>query len=140
MMFSFSIDAANSVCNQKALNRRARNYAEIVSEGRTVDKGLLIESLQFLSDEAFKVPMIAVLENESIFLGLCEKASVIDGLSGFVNTCKEVFSEVEPLKKVQVSMLLSTMLRLLPYQKLSEISGMERLACPSTSCLLEPVD
>ncbi len=141
ILISFSVDAMNLVCNQKALNRRARNYVEEALEGRTVRKELLIDSLQFLSEEALKVPMIAILENESIFFGLCERASAVKELSSFVNICKEVFSEVEQLKKVQVSMLLNTILSFVPCSGLSEVNCLDKLM-PSSfdNLLLEPLD
>ena len=73
MLFFSTTEAMNLVCDQKALNRRARNYAEVVLKGETVDKGTLIGSLQFLSEDYLRKPMIAIWENESMFFGLCER-------------------------------------------------------------------
>lgn len=143
VMVFFSIDAMNPVCNQKALNRRARSYVEVISEQREVDKELLLGSLQFLSGDALRDPMVAMLVNEDIFLDICNRASGIIIKSNFVNVCKEVFTKVDdPLKKAQVSMLLNAVLRLFPRQESSTAaSGLERLVLSSNNhYLLEPLD
>lgn len=140
LLFFPTTETLNPVCDQKALNRKARNYAEVVLKGETVDKGTLIGSLQFLSEDTLRKPMIAILENESMFFGLCEWMSTIESASSFLGTCKEVFSEVGQLKKVQLSMLLSTMLSLIPRPISSTASGLEKLIVPPRSSLKQPID
>ena len=141
VMFSFSIDAMNSICNQKALNRKARNYVEIVSEGRTVDKESLVKSLQFLSEDALKDPMIAILANEAIFSNICKQASAVSNLNNFIETCQTVFTEGNSLKKAQISMLLEAVLYSIPHSETSLVDGgLEKLISSSTHYLLEPVD
>lgn len=130
----------NLVCDQKALNRRARNYAEVVLKGETVDKMTLIGSLQFLSEDALRRSMIAIWENESMFFGLCEWMSTVESASNFLGTCKEVFSEVGQLKKVQLSMLLSTMLSLIPRPISPTANGLEKLIVPPRNSLEQPID
>lgn len=136
----FSVDAMDQMCYRKALNRRARNYAEIVSEGKIIDKESLIKSLQFLPEDALKDPMVAILADEAIFSNVCKQASAVSNLSGFAETCRAVFAEADYLKKVQVSMLLEAVFCLIPRQDTFSANGLEKLISSSAHYSLGPVD
>ncbi len=134
----FMVNAMDSTYDQKAFNRRARSYAESVLVDREISRESLIDSLQFLPEDASIDSMNTLLADESVFSEICKSALAIDKLKVFAGTCRSVFSDVDLLKKIQISMLLNAVFGMMPKSTPSP-NGLEKLMSLSVS-LPMPLD
>jgi hypothetical protein len=107
LVFSEIVVSAMDGCDYKYLNERVRAYTMAISEKQEVTQEHVAGDLQFLSQEAAKPFEKSV---QGSFDDTYKQVDIVHDTKQFVDICRAVYNSGDPLKKVQVWLLMSMVL------------------------------